>query len=135
MKRYEFTPRAARSRWYATVTPDGLGILMRHDATRYVVRAVATCRSQNAAEKLARALNREEKYARWRREDLERNADACRIADERGAALRELIGAIDAKACRLRSRTAWLRACSVLEREPTFAPGGEEVCGPKLEKV
>lgn len=51
---------APRPRWCAVA--DGLGaFLMRRERTPYNVRPIARCRSLDAAEKLAAALNREER--------------------------------------------------------------------------
>ena len=124
---------APRPRWY--VLADGLGAqLMRRERVPYNVRPLARCESLYTAERLAAALNREERYARWRREDLERLADACRAAEERRDALRRLVDAVCAarkpapafaKRAASRLAIAMIEAGRVLGDEPTFAPGGE----------
>lgn len=117
---------APRPRWYADDVEPGL--LMRREPQRYVVRDVARCNSTYQAEQLAAALNRAERYARWRNEDLERLRDACRVAEERRAALRKLVDALTVPPEKLADLDRAVEAARrVLGDEPTFAPGGQEV--------
>ena len=123
---------APRPRWYADDVEPGL--LMRREPQRYVVRDIARCDSTYQAEQLAAALNREEKYARWRREDLERLREISEFGFACRGALRRLVDAVCntrkpafAKQAALELTAAMIEAGRVLGDEPTFAPGGEEV--------
>lgn len=111
---------APRPRWYADDVEPGL--LMRREPQRYVVRDIARCNSTYQAEQLAAALNRAERYARWRNEDLERLRDACRVA-----AVCNTRKPAFAKRAALELTAAMIEAGRVLGDEPTFAPGGQEV--------
>lgn len=128
------TPNAARP-WYAPkpryyVAAIGCARVMRHTDQPFVVQKVATCDSLYQARQLARALNREEKYARWRREDLERLKEVSDFGFACRGALRRLVDA-GARVPVLRDGGAFAKALAearrVLGDEPTFAPGGEEV--------
>ena len=117
---------APRPRWYADDVEPGL--LMRREPQRYVVRDIARCNSTYQAEQLAAALNREEKYARWRREDLERLREISEFGFACRGALRRLVDAVTCPPEKIAELDAVVVAARrVLGDEPTFAPGGEEV--------